>query len=113
MDALAADVSFMPMVSNKKYIVTPKRPLSIKRTLSLFWIFVWGSSFLKIGRRIKDAIKNRRNAMLRGGTPALRTALELTKDIPQKITVAIIARFAKMLGVIFELRFNEISFFPN
>jgi hypothetical protein len=41
--------------------------------------------------------------MVNGGMPVFKTALELTKDIPQKITVIEMARFARILGVIFTL----------
>lgn len=39
MDALAADVSFIPQVSNRKYMVTPERALSNTGTLSSFDIW--------------------------------------------------------------------------
>jgi hypothetical protein len=41
--------------------------------------------------------------MVKGGTPALRIVFELTNDIPQKSTVMVIARFARILGAIFGL----------
>jgi hypothetical protein len=112
-DAVDADVSFIPTVSNKKYIVTPKRALMSKIIKSFVFIFILvsGSSFLNIGKSRTDAIKKRRKAMVNGGTPALRMVLELTKDIPQKITVTVIARFARIFGVVFGLQFKQISFF--
>ncbi len=115
-DALAADVSFIPQVSNKKYMVTPKRALSTKGALSSFRIRVWGCVRFRIGNNINDAMKKRRKAMVNGGTPALRMALELTNDIPQKMTVAMMARLARAFCaafVLYNLPVNGIPSFVN
>jgi len=116
MDALAADVSFIPHVSNKKYMVTPKRALSSRGTLLSFGMRVRGCVRYRMGSSINDAIRKRRKAMVNGGTPALRMALELTNDMPQKMTVAMMARLARMFCADFgssDLPVNVIPSFVN
>lgn len=54
--------------------------------------------------------------MVNGGTPALRMALELTKDIPQNMTVAIMARLARTFWAncgLSDLAVNVIPSFAN
>lgn len=113
MDALAAEVSFIPHVSNRKYMVTPERALSTKGPLSSFRMWVWGCVRFKMGNNISDAMKKRRKAMVNGGTPALRMALELTNDIPQKMTVAMMARLARAFCADFALCNLAINGIPS